>query len=349
MLLKNRMVLAASLATGAVAPLYGQVDKPRPDPAPTARLPAPAKITAVQQSDGSILVAWSPVAGAERYSLTRSVPPAAQTSVELPDPADTVYIDRDVKPGSTYYYLVGAVNASGITGLRKAPPSLRAEDMAARNAVPPPPGNFRAVLSGRNVALSWAGSSVYRFTLERGVVVENRPPAWIRLVEPRCCFFGDNLEAQQTGTRVQYRIRAQSQYGMLSEPAVSNEITVPDLAANDTTAGGRDTTAQQPGDTSSTASADTAASTRTQVRPAVIGPGTRVKVGESVNLARTPTFTGLQLRNPRWLSLNESRATVSARGVVQGRAVGVAHIVAIGTVADGSIASMVQRVDVRRR
>jgi Bacterial Ig-like domain (group 2) len=296
-------------------------------------------------------VAWSPVAGAERYSLTRSVPPAAQTSVELPDPTDTVYIDRDVRPGSTYYYLVGAVNEGGITGMRKAPPSVKAEDMAARRAVPPPPSNFRAVLNGRNVALSWSASGAdLRFTLERGVAMENRPPAWIRLAaDPRCCYTNDNLEAQAPGTRVQYRIRATSQYGNMSEPALSNEITVPDLAANDTTAGGRDTTAQQPGDTTSTGSADTTGSVRTQVRPAVIGPGTRLKVGESVNLARIPAFTGLRLRNPRWVSLNESKATVSARGVVQGRAVGVAHIVAIGTVADGSIASMVQRVQVRRR
>lgn len=345
MLSIKSLVLAASLMAGAVVPLLAQVSKPLPggEASPTERLPAPAKITATQEPNGPIRVVWSAVDGAERYSLTRSVP-APQARVDLPNPADTVYIDRDVKPGSTYYYLVGAVNEGGITGMKVSAPPVKAED-PARYAVPVPPTNVRAVINGNALTLSWNSSGdVLRFRVERATITDNRTPAWISLPSyPSCCYMGDRLESVAPGTRLQYRIRAESHYGALSEPALSNEVTTPTLAANDTTSERPDTTSQQPTDSTPTSS-----DTTTRVRPAVIGPATRLNIGQTVNLGKSPTFTRLQLTNPRWVSLNESRATVSNKGVVKGVAVGVAHIVAIGTTSDGAIASLVQSVEVKR-
>jgi hypothetical protein len=108
------LLLTAALGSAGLA--SGQeVTKPR---STTDRLPKPAGATAAQQRDGTILVAWHPVAGAQSYKVTRSVPPAGATRLTLPAPSDTQYVDRDVKAGSTYYYLVSAVNDAGIEGLR---------------------------------------------------------------------------------------------------------------------------------------------------------------------------------------------------------------------------------------
>jgi len=109
LLLLTAALVSAGLASGQ------EVTKPR---STTDRLPKPAGVTAEQQRDGTILVRWQPVAGALSYKVTRSVPPAGATRLTLPAPSDTQYVDRDVKAGSTYYYLVSAVNGAGIEGLR---------------------------------------------------------------------------------------------------------------------------------------------------------------------------------------------------------------------------------------
>jgi hypothetical protein len=108
------LLLAAALGSAGLASSQ-EVTKPR---STTERLPRPAGVTAMQQRDGTILLAWQPVAGALSYKVTRSVPPAGATRLTLPAPSDTQYVDRDVKAGSTYYYVVSAVNDAGIEGLR---------------------------------------------------------------------------------------------------------------------------------------------------------------------------------------------------------------------------------------
>jgi hypothetical protein len=93
--------------------------KPTPEPTATvARLPVPTGVTARQRDDGTIEVRWNAVQGAVRYDLWRSVPPGGQTLINRPDPAATTYIDTDVKVGSTYYYVVAAVNTNNISGLK---------------------------------------------------------------------------------------------------------------------------------------------------------------------------------------------------------------------------------------
>ena len=114
MLKVSLLLLIAALGSAPVA--SGQeVTKPR---SPTDRLPKPPGVTAAQQRDGTILVVWPAMPGALGYKLVRSVPPTGATPLTLPAPSDTQYVDRDVKAGSTYYYVVSAVNGAGIEGLR---------------------------------------------------------------------------------------------------------------------------------------------------------------------------------------------------------------------------------------
>ena len=101
------------------------VVRPNVGTATITRLPAP-KPTARQLPDGRIEVSWPAVEGAIGYDLRRSVPPTPQTAISRPNPSETVYIDTDVKAGSTYYYVVGAVDSSGIVGLRGGTPPVTA-------------------------------------------------------------------------------------------------------------------------------------------------------------------------------------------------------------------------------
>lgn len=114
--------IAAFVALAGMIPARAAqdpVDKPRTDPTTLDRLPAPTSVTARQLPDGRIEVRWNAVEGAARYDVWRSVPPAPQMMVSRPNPADTTYIDTDVKAGSTYYYVIGAVARGGTTtGLR---------------------------------------------------------------------------------------------------------------------------------------------------------------------------------------------------------------------------------------
>ena len=90
-------------------------------------------MVAQQQSDGSILVRWRALPGAAKYQVTRSVPPAAsQVVATVPD---TSYTDTNVQAGSSYYYLVGAFDSSGVIGL-KAGSQPVASTMSASGPAP---------------------------------------------------------------------------------------------------------------------------------------------------------------------------------------------------------------------
>jgi hypothetical protein len=144
------VLLITASAIASAAPGGAQVIKPE---GTTERLPSPATITAVQQLDGNIRVTWSAVEGAVSYTLTRSVPPTPVAPVTLPNPSDTVYVDRDVRPGSTYYYLVAAVNEAGLPGLK-----VGSAPVAAGAPVPQPPSSpsgVMAALSGSTATVSW--------------------------------------------------------------------------------------------------------------------------------------------------------------------------------------------------
>jgi hypothetical protein len=299
----------------------------------TERLPAPNQVTASQiQPSGEIRVVWSAVDGAVRYSLTRSVPPAPAALVPLPDSPDTVYIDRDVKPGSTYYYLIGAINEAGITGLKKSAAPVTAE-APIDTRVPDPPANFQATQSNDVANLTWVGGPIAeRFRLDVSTGATTAGTSWVPQVDPRCCFASYSLSHIPTGHHVRFRLRGESATGYVSQPALSNEIVV-SRQPTDTVAGPVAT------DTSTGGGS-------TNVRPAVVPPAAQLKVAASLDIGNKPFFTSLGLQKVRWVSLDNTKATVDSRGKVLGKAAGLTYVVATGLTQDGAVASVVQRVDV---
>jgi len=284
--------------------------------------------------------------------------------VTLPDSPDTVYIDRDVRPGSTYYYLVSAVNEAGISGLQRSAPPVKAADSTV-NRPPDPPAGVTAVLNQRVVQLGWsslrAGSDGY--LVQRAKITDGRPSSWEQVATGvSCCRGNDRLDAHPEGARFRYRISAVKPSFLTADPVISNEITLGPGPSTDTTTGRPPTdttTGQAPADTTTgrppadtttgQAPTDTATATRTNVRPAVVPAPARLKVGASLDVGKKSFFTSLRLGKGRWVSLDESRATVDSRGKVLGRAVGLTYIIATGLTPDGAVASVVQRVDVVRK
>jgi hypothetical protein len=330
-------LITSLIVVGAARPATPQVAKPTALPGgaePTARLPAPQKMTAQQRTDGRILVAWSPVEGAVQYRLTRSVPPGGILPVSLPDPSDTQYVDQDVRPGSTYYYAVAAVDQGGSVGLKIGSQPVTATDLTP---VPAAPTGVRAELRGSTASISWNFVPGIRYQIERASFSGANPSSWLPLPAPSTCCLLDNLAGVAAGSHVLYRVRAQGSSGVPSPPSLSNEIVIGTTTPSDSTAG-------------NTGGGALPAGGDTRVRPAVVGQPSTLKVGDpDLPLGSSPSFTSLGLQSPHWLSLDGSIATVDYRGRVRARASGVTYIVALGMSGDGSVASMVTRIDVRSR
>jgi hypothetical protein len=197
-------------------------------------------------------------------------------------------------------------------------------------------------LNARSVTVTWRPvTNAVRYRVEMSEVKGGSGTAWMSRSTVGSAYYTEELAGFPPGSRLMYRIRAEDVRGNLSDPGTSNEITVP--ASVDTTGQTSST------DTTGTGAADSSSGPRTNVRPAVVAPGVKISVGGSLKLAKSASFTSLRLTSAHWVSLAESKATVDSRGQVQGRSAGVTNIIAIGTTADGSVASMVQRVEVIRR
>lgn len=82
---------------------------------PTAPAVPPAMPTGLQATAGNaqVSLSWDASTGATSYNVKRSTANGGPFSATLASPAVTNYIDTAVTNGTTYYYVVSAVNASG--------------------------------------------------------------------------------------------------------------------------------------------------------------------------------------------------------------------------------------------
>lgn len=102
-------------------------------PAPTANPPATPTGLQASAGDGSVSLSWSASSGATSYNLKRSTS-ATGTFSTIASPATPSATDSGVTNGTTYYYVVSAVNAQG-----------ESADSSATSATPqaaPPPDSL---------------------------------------------------------------------------------------------------------------------------------------------------------------------------------------------------------------
>jgi fibronectin type 3 domain-containing protein len=76
--------------------------------------PAPANLAAVAVSSSQINLTWDPVAGATRYTLLRALSSGGPYTA-IAAVAGTSYANRGLAAGTTYFYLVRATTAAGLS------------------------------------------------------------------------------------------------------------------------------------------------------------------------------------------------------------------------------------------
>jgi hypothetical protein len=310
-ILFSAVVLASAGALGA------QEIKPRSTPTSTTmRLPKPSSISAAQQPDGRIRVVWSAVEGAARYKLIRSVPPNPSSPVTLPNAPDTQYVDADVKPGSSYYYLVSAVDEAGMEGLKAGSAPVVAKAVAPIDTAPapatvPPPTDVtvkmydymrpevrwrtsvpgaRAVIERREHLNGMVAGSA---TWQPAVTLSSR--SWPCSSE--CSFIDER--SLKTGASVEYRVTVveADPSTRKSEPVTSNSVFVEHLPTE----------------------------------PPEIHFVWLLK-GESQQLPSRPGTTGFQ-----YASLDTNLVSVPNPGVIRAKEWGETYVTAFTRTAEGSI------------
>ena len=310
--------LGLTLSLSAAALAQEPVTKPTAAPAAGTgeRLPQPRNVTAVQLPNGLIRVTWSRVPGATSYAIVRSVPPDPQQPV-TPNVTDTAYFDTNVTTGRTYYYLISGANDVA-TGLRAGAPPVRATRSYDPSGSHVSPRGVVASYDSVNnrVNVTWAlpgdarGSIIYRSGVE--VARDYNAP------------FSFSMAAPAPGTRLQFAVRGEDQYGNVSPLVASNELVIPAraIASTDSSSGAP---VAPSGPLSTTGPAGTIAVT--------IGSAITLRVGGSA--AAGSALGGASVS--RWVSLDEGIASVDGSGTVSARASGRARLLAIAGAADGSV------------
>jgi fibronectin type 3 domain-containing protein len=143
------------IATNGRGIVYGDGAPPSPPAAGTAPA-APSGLSATAVSTTQVNLSWTGSSGVTSYSVFRSTTsgftPSSANEVAI-DVLTTSYSDTGLSAGTTYYYLVEAVNNGASSG-----PSNQA---SVRTPTPPPaPTNLAATAaSSSQINLSWTGSS----------------------------------------------------------------------------------------------------------------------------------------------------------------------------------------------
>jgi hypothetical protein len=127
--------------------------------------PAPTGLAATAGS-GQVNLNWSASAGAASYDIYRGTSAGNESATAIAtNVGATTYSDTSVTSGTTYYYTVTAVNASGQSGISNEAHATPLQGL------PTVPTNLSAVGGNDQVSLAWTASTgaasynVYRGTL----------------------------------------------------------------------------------------------------------------------------------------------------------------------------------------
>jgi titin len=123
---------------------------PQASSTPVAPPPPPLELVATA-GNGRVMLGWKACAGAANYRVMRSTTPGGPYTA-IASPLETSHADLTVTNGTTYYYVVRAVNAGG-----KGAYSEQAQAMPV--APPSVPAGFTATPGDAQVSLAWAASA----------------------------------------------------------------------------------------------------------------------------------------------------------------------------------------------
>jgi len=158
--------LLAALAVGCTLACNGVSSTSNTGNNPQGTAPAtPAGLTATA-ADKQANLAWSASTGATSYNVKRSTTHGGPYT-QLASPTITSYADTGLTDGTTYYYVVSAVNATGESANSN---EVSATPMAATTA-PAAPTGVTASAGDKQVVLNWnASSGAASYHVKRGTV-----------------------------------------------------------------------------------------------------------------------------------------------------------------------------------
>jgi fibronectin type 3 domain-containing protein len=128
---------------------------------------APSGLTAVA-GDGQVVLNWNAVANATSYNLKQSLVSGGSYTVTATNLASLTFTNSELTNGTTYYYVVSAVNAAG-EGTNSAEVSA-----TPLPPIPAVPAGLAAQAGNGHVSLHWntaanaAGYAIYRSTFSGG-------------------------------------------------------------------------------------------------------------------------------------------------------------------------------------
>ena len=122
----------------------------------TGTMQPPATPASLQATAGNaqVSLSWTASTGASSYALKRSTTSGGPYT-QMSTPSATTYMDTGLTNGTTYYYVVAAVNSAGSS----ANSNQASATPAAPVNVPSVPAGLQAIAGNAQVGLSWTASN----------------------------------------------------------------------------------------------------------------------------------------------------------------------------------------------
>lgn len=134
-------------------------------PTPTPTAPAAPTGLAASAGNAQVSLTWTGSTGATSYSVKRGTSSSGPYT-QIGTPTATSYMDSGLTNGTTYYYVVAAVNSAGASA-NSSPASAMP---TAPQTVPAVPTGLTATAGNTQVSLSWATSAgATSYSVKRGI------------------------------------------------------------------------------------------------------------------------------------------------------------------------------------
>jgi len=163
---------------------------------PQPNAPAPPTGLAATPGNGQVSLVWNASPGATSYRVKRANVSGGPYSVVASLLPSTSYTDTTVTNGTTYYYVVSAVNSGGESG--------NSSEVSARpqGSAPAPPTNLSANSPKRGtIALQWVQSTTPGVTnnkIYRRTSGGSYPPTPVATISPTTSYRNNGLARQTT-------------------------------------------------------------------------------------------------------------------------------------------------------
>ncbi len=187
-------------------------------PAPVAGAPDPPTGLRATPGDAQVTLSWNAMGGATSYTIKRSSSLGERSTIIAADVTGTSFTNTGLTNGTTYYYVVRAVNAAGTSGDSAPASATPAETPSGAPTLSATPGGAQITLSWSAIGAA-ASYNLYRSTAPGSFFPGSEFGAPLATVNGTS-FIDTGLV---NGTTYYYVVRASSEGG--GESPASNRVT----------------------------------------------------------------------------------------------------------------------------